>query len=148
MLIGGKAENGTKIQQWGIMDGTVHDIWKTVDAGDGYYYLFSGISDGNTYVLDVKGKSTGNGTSMEINKFKEGEETQQFYMSDNLDGFYIIKTKISGNNSAVEIKYGDLNSGAIIQQWALNFFKKSKLDFWRSWKPYKRYEIGTIIYFK
>ena len=111
------------------MDGTVHDIWKTVDAGDGYYYLFSGISDGNTYVLDVKGKSTGNGTSMEINKFKEGEETQQFYMSDNLDGSYIIKTKISGNNSAVEIKYGDLNSGAIIQQCALNSLKNQNWIF-------------------
>ena len=118
-VIGGKAENGTKIQQWGTMDGTVHDIWKTIDAGEGYYYLYSGVSDGNTYVLDVTGKSKGNGTSMEINEYK-GEESQQFYISDNLDGSYIIKTRISGNNSAVEVKDGGLNSGDIVQQWALN----------------------------
>ena len=118
-VIGGKAENGTKIQQWGTMDGTVHDIWKTIDAGEGYYYLYSGVSDGNTYVLDLTGKSKGNGTSMEINEYK-GEESQQFYISDNLDGSYIIKTRISGNNSAVEVKDGGLNSGDIVQQWALN----------------------------
>ena len=118
-VIGGKAQNGTKIQQWGTMDGTVHDIWKTIDAGEGYYYLYSGVSDGNTYVLDVTGKSKGNGTSMEINEYK-GEESQQFYISDNLDGSYIIKTRISGNNSAVEVKDGGLNSGDIVQQWALN----------------------------
>ena len=118
-VIGGKAENGTKIQQWGTMDGTVHDIWKTIDAGEGYYYLYSGVSDGNTYVLDVTGKSKGNGTSMEINEYK-GEESQQFYISDNLDGSYIIKTRISGNNLAVEVKDGGLNSGDIVQQWALN----------------------------
>ena len=149
-VIGGKAENGTKIQQWGTMDGTVHDIWKTVDAGDGYYYLFSGVSDGNTYVLDVTGKSTGNGTSMEINEFKEGEESQQFFISDNLDGSYIIKTRISGNNSAVEVKDGELNSGAIVQQWTLNSLKNQNWIFEEVENPIKNmkfeksYEINTL----
>ena len=46
---GGLAENGTNVQQWGTTDGTVHDIWKTINAGDGYYYLVSGVGDGGTY---------------------------------------------------------------------------------------------------
>ena len=118
-VIGGTAENGTKIQQWGTADGTVHDIWKTIDAGNGYYYLVSGVGDGGTYVLDVTGKSTSNGASMEIYQYK-GDVNQQFYLSDNGDGSYIIKTKVSGNSSAIEIKDAGLQSGDIIQQWALN----------------------------
>ncbi len=118
-IIGGVAENGTKIQQWGTMDGTVHDIWKTVDAGNGYYYIVSGVSDGGTFVLDVTGKSNSNGASMEINEYK-GEASQQFYISDNFDGSYIIKTKISNNNSAIEVKNAGIQSGDIVQQWALN----------------------------
>ena len=118
-IIGGLAQNGAKIQQWGTLDGTVHDIWKTIDAGNGYYYLVSGVLDGGTFVLDVTGKSNGNGASMEINEYN-GENSQQFYISDNYDGSYIIKTKISGNNSAVEVKDAGVESGNIVQQWSLN----------------------------
>ena len=118
-VIGGTAENGTKIQQWGSIDGTVHDIWKTVSIENGYYYLVSGLADGGTYFLDVTGKSTANGTSMEIYHFTGGTN-QQFYISDNYDGTFIIKTRVSGNNSAVEVKDAGLQSGDIVQQWALN----------------------------
>lgn len=118
-VIGGTAENGTKIQQWGSIDGTVHDIWKTVSIEKGYYYLVSGLVDGGTYFLDVTGKSTANGASMEIYHFTGGNN-QQFYISDNYDGSFIIKTRVSGNNSAVEVKDAGVQSGDIVQQWALN----------------------------
>ena len=68
-VIAGTAENGTKIQQWGIQDGTVNDIWKTVDAGDRYFYLYSQVGDGKTFVLDITDKSSANGTSLEINEY-------------------------------------------------------------------------------
>ena len=80
-VIAGSAENGTKIQQWGTLDGTVHGIWKTVDAWgwiDGYFYLYSQVGDGKTFVLDITDKSSVNGTSFEINEYK-GETNQQFY---------------------------------------------------------------------
>ena len=57
---------------------------------------------------------------MEINEYK-GETSQQFYISENFNGSYIIKTRLSGNNSAVEIKDAGIESGNIIQQWVLNF---------------------------
>ena len=125
-VIAGTAENGTKIQQWGTQDGTVHDIWKTVDAGDGYFYLYSQVGDGKTFVLDLTDKSSANGTSLEINEYK-GETSQQFYLSENSDGSYIIKTRISDNNSAVEIKDGGKESGNLVQQWLLNGEK------WQNW---------------
>ena len=118
----GVAENGAKIQQWGTLDGTVHDIWKIFDAGKGYYYLVSGVEDGGTFVLDITGKSKESGISLEINEFK-GETSQQFYISDNSDnsdGSYVIKTKISENNLAVEVKDAGKGSGDIIQQGTIN----------------------------
>ena len=116
---GGKAENGANIQQWGTIDGTVHDIWKTINAGNGYYYLVSGVGDGGTYCLDVTAKGTANGTNIEIYQYKE-LTNQQFYITKNSDGSYIIKTKITGNKSVVEIKDAGLGSGDNVQQWEIN----------------------------
>ena len=116
---GGSASNGANVQQWGTADNTVHDIWKIIDAGSGYYYLVSGVGDGGTYVLDVTGKSNQNGANIEIYQYN-GLSNQQFYITQNSDGSYIIKTRISGNNSAVEIKDAGIQSGNNVQQWTLN----------------------------
>ena len=116
---GAKQANGTNVQQWGTTGDTVHDIWKLVDAGSGYYYLISQIGDGKTYYLNVAGNSTGNGTNVEINKYTGGD-SQKFYITQNSDGSYIIKTKITNNNSAVEIADAGKGSGDNVQQWSLN----------------------------
>ena len=63
---------------------------------------------------------------MEINEFNK-DISQQFYIFDNNDGSYIIKTKITENNSAVEIKDGGTKSGNLVQQWSLNGEK------WQNW---------------
>ena len=116
---GGLAENGTNVQQWGTTDGTVHDIWKTINAGNGYYYLVSGVGDGGTYCLDVTAKGTANGTNIEIYQYRE-VINQQYYITQNSDGSYTIKTRITGNKSAVEIKDAGVQSGNNVQQWELN----------------------------
>ena len=116
---GGIAANGTNVQQWGTIDGTVHDIWKTIDAGNGYYYLVSGVGDGGTYCLDVTGKSTENGANIEIYQYGGGTN-QQYYITSNSDGSYTLKTRVSGNKSAVEIKDAGVQSGNNVQQWTLN----------------------------
>ena len=116
---GGVAINGTNVQQWGTTDGTVHDIWKTINAGNGYYYLVSGVGDGGKYCLDVTAKGTANGTNIEIYEYK-ALTNQQFYITQNADGSYIIKTRITGNKSAVEIKDAGTGSGNNVQQWELN----------------------------
>ena len=116
---GAKQADGTNVQQWGTTGDTVHDIWKLVDAGSGYYYLVSQIGNGNTYYLNVAGNSTGNGTNIEIYKYT-GEDSQKFYITENSDGSYIIKTKITNNGSAVEIANAGKGSGDNVQQWSLN----------------------------
>ena len=47
-------------------------------------------------------------------------EIYRFTGGDNYNISFIIKTRVSGNNSAVEVKDAGLQSGAIVQQWAPN----------------------------
>ena len=116
---GAKQANGTNVQQWGTTGDTVHDVWKLVDAGSGYYYLVSQMGDGKTYYLNVAGGSTGNGTNIEINQFTGGD-SQKFYITENSDGSYIIRTKVTNNESAIEIANAGKGSGDNVQQWTLN----------------------------
>ena len=115
---GAKQENGTNVQQWGTTGDSIHDIWKLVDAGNGYYYIVSQIGDGKTYYLNVEGNSTSNGANCEIYQ-SNGGDSQKFLISENSDGSYIIKTKITNNQSAVEVSNYGKGSGDNVQQWSL-----------------------------
>ena len=116
---GAKESNGTNVQQWGTTGDTVHDVWKLVDAGSGYYYLVSQIGDGKTYYLNVAGNSPNNMANIEIYQ-STGGDSQKFLITQNLDGSYIIKTKVSNDKSAVEIANAGKGSGDNVQQWVLN----------------------------
>lgn len=114
-----KAENGANVQQWGSDGTAVHDIWKLFSAGDGYYYIASCVGDGGTYVLDVAGKKSGNGTNIDIYQYNGGTN-QQFMFTHNDDGSYKIRTRVSDKNSAVEVADASSVSGANIQEWEVN----------------------------
>lgn len=116
---GAKAENGTNVQQWGTADGVTHDIWRLIDAGGGYYYIASAVGDGGTYMLDVAGKKTANGTNIDIYHYN-GDTNQQFMITKNPDGSYKLRTRISNGKSAVEIADASVQSGANVQQWEIN----------------------------
>ncbi|MEE5992093.1 MAG: RICIN domain-containing protein [Oscillospiraceae bacterium] len=116
---GAKAANGTNVQQWGTADGVTHDIWKLIDQGDGYYVLASAVGDGGTYVLDVVGQKSANGTNIDIYQYNGGKN-QQFMFTKNADGSYKIRTRISGDKSAVEIASAGVGSGDNVQQWEVN----------------------------
>ena len=115
---GAKEENGTNIQQWGTTGDSAHDIWKLIDAGSGYFYLVSQIGDGNTFYLNVAGNSAKDGANVEIYKSNNGD-SQKFLITENSDGSYIIKTKISNNESAVEVAANGIGAGDNVQQWTL-----------------------------
>lgn len=114
---GAKAENGTNIQQWGSTEDSLHDIWKLIDAGDGYYYIASALNE--SMVLDVAGKKADNGTNIDLYQRNDGTN-QQFMFTQNADGSYKIRTRVSGENSAVEVADGLRDSGANVQQWEVN----------------------------
>lgn len=118
-VAGAEANNGANVQQWGTSEDTIHDIWKLIDAGDGYYYLVSAVGDGGTYVLDVAGKKTANGTNIDIYQLNNGDN-QKFMITKNSDGSYKLRPKNAGENSAVEVKDAGTNSGANVQIWEIN----------------------------
>ncbi|MDE6657121.1 MAG: RICIN domain-containing protein, partial [Oscillospiraceae bacterium] len=114
-----EAKNGANVQQWGSDGSETHNIWKLYPAGDGYYYIISAIGDGATFALDVAGKKTDNGTNVDIYQHNSGTN-QQFMLTQNADGSYKIRTRISGEKSAVEIADASKESGANAQQWEIN----------------------------
>ncbi len=111
--------NSANVQQASANGASNGNSWKAVSAGNGYYYLYTQLGDGKTYVLDVSGKKTDDGTNVEIYTYKEGDN-QQFKFVKNDDGTYTILTKITGDASAVEVNGKSAESGANIQQWAVN----------------------------
>ena len=111
--------NSANVQQASANGASNGNSWKAVSAGNGYYYLYTQLGDGKTYVLDVSGKKTDDGTNVEIYTYKGGEN-QQFKFVKNDDGTYTILTKITGDVSAVEVNGKSAESGANIQQWAAN----------------------------
>ena len=118
-VAGAAAKNSANVQQWGSDGTSVHDIWKLCSAGDGYYYLVSAVGDGGTYVLDVAGKKTANGTNIDIYTYNGGSN-QQFMLTKNGDGSYQIRTAVSGGNSVVVVEDASKTSGANVQQWETN----------------------------
>ncbi|MDE5885753.1 MAG: RICIN domain-containing protein [Oscillospiraceae bacterium] len=118
-VAGAEVKNGANVQQWGSDGSETHNIWKFFSAGNGYYYLASAVGDGGTYVLDVAGKKTANGTNIDIYQYNGGTN-QQFMLTQNADGSYKICTRISGETSVVEVADASTESGANIQQWDMN----------------------------
>ncbi|MBO5343855.1 MAG: RICIN domain-containing protein [Ruminococcus sp.] len=112
-----KAESGANVQQWGKNGNSAHNVWKLKSAGDGYYFVFSALSD--TIALDVAANKATNGQNVSLYNFKESNN-QQFKFTKNADGSYKIRTKVSGDASAVEVESGSTEAGANVQQWEVN----------------------------
>lgn len=112
-----KAESGANVQQWGKDGNAAHNVWKLKSAGDGYYYIYSALSD--DIVLDVAGNKATNGQNVGMYVLKESDN-QKFKFTKNADGSYKIRTKVSGDASAVEVESAYTNAGANVQQWEVN----------------------------
>lgn len=111
------AQSGANVQQWTKNGEAKHNVWKLKSAGNGYYYIYSGLSD--TVVLDVSGNKATNGQNVGMYNMKESNN-QQFKFTKNADGSYKIRTKVSGDASVVEVESGSTNTGANVQQWEAN----------------------------
>ena len=111
----GAAAAGTNVQQ-GI-SGALG--WKLVDAGEGYYYLYSEVGDGETYCLDLPYGSTDNGTSLGIWS-NDQSDARKFKFVDNGDGTYAIVTKSTADTSGIGVVSASTEEGADVVQWTCN----------------------------
>lgn len=112
---GAAAADGTNVQQWGADGSAVHNTWKLVDAGDGYYYIRSCVGDGKTYYLDLDSGKTVDGTNIGIYSFTDSD-AQKFKLVSNGDGSYFITTKSTEDASCVGIASDSTGSGANVEQ--------------------------------
>lgn len=95
------------------------NVWRLVLAGDKYYYLQSMTGD-KISVLDVSGGKSDNGTNIAIYPYRADNKNQHFAFTENSDGSYKIRTRVSGNKSCVEVINADKTSGANVQEWESN----------------------------
>lgn len=115
----GTAAAGTNVQQWGAYGASAHNVWKFKAASDGYYYINSMLGGGNEYYLDIDYGKADNGTNIGIYT-NTNSEAQLFKFVDNGDGTFTIVTKVSNDESAVEVASASSENGANIQEWELN----------------------------
>jgi pectin lyase len=114
-----KAANGTNIQQWGATEAGVQNTFRAISAGDGYYYLYAQVGDKATYLVDVTGQKTTDGTNIEIYT-NSGKDCQKFKFYQNSDGSYIILPKHAKDTECLAVESASTSSGANIIQWTVN----------------------------
>lgn len=112
----GLASDGANVQQWGANESGKHNTWKLVSAGNGYYYFYSMLDDGNTFLLDVTDGKSAIGTNVQILQDNQ-TSSQLFKLVANPDGTYNIVTKASKDGCALDVDAHSTSNGANISQY-------------------------------
>lgn len=116
---GAKAANGTNVIQYKASSSKKNNTWKFVSDGNGYYYIYSTLGDGSTYLLDVANNSSANGANVGIWQ-NTNCDAQKYKLVKNSDESYSIYTKSSNCTSVVEIVNAYTTNNANVQQWVYN----------------------------
>ncbi|MBQ8825363.1 MAG: RICIN domain-containing protein [Ruminococcus sp.] len=114
---GGKQENGTNVQQWGANTPSAHNVWHLKYINWGYYYIYSALGDGESFVLNLNDGKNGSNITIDANN---KQSSQYFKFVDNEDGTYTIVTRASRDLSCIEIANSNKGSGGNVQQYELN----------------------------
>lgn len=116
---GGIAADGTNVSQQPCTALREEFLWIVKADADGYYEIYSALSGGQTYLLDLANGKPANGTNIGIwsNTYADA---QKFKFIDNGDGTYCLATKSTQDASCVEVKDALMDSGANVQQWERN----------------------------
>ncbi len=111
-VAGAEAANGANVQQG--TSGAAE--WTFAEAGDGYYYAYSTLGDGKTYLLDLDRGLQENGTNIGIWE-NTNSDAQLFKFVENADGSYTICTKATGDKSALGVEAASKDEGANVIEW-------------------------------
>ena len=109
----GQTANGTNIRQW-YYNGENAQKFKLVSDGNGYYSILTGATNYSSAV-DVEAKKTADGTN--IIQWSYGGRNNQKFEFVKVGNAYVIKTKISGSNSCLEVADASYSAGANVDQW-------------------------------
>ena len=113
---GANAGNSVNVQQWGASEAGIQNTWRFVTSEEeGYYYLQSMVGD-KTYVMDLAGGKTENGTNIAIYHY-QGNDNQKFMLTENADGSYRILPKNADGTAFLEIAAASADAGANCRIW-------------------------------
>ena len=126
----GTAAAGTNVSQSSDSAPSGKNTWKLVSAGDNNeYYIYSMLSGGETYLLDVTEGKTANDTNMEI--WTKNTSDAQIFKIIKDGGYYHIATAVTNYRSYVGIWGGSHdekgnaieweNDGTDNQKWAIEY---------------------------
>ena len=104
----------TSFYQLGTDTNPKNNIWKIKDAGNNYLYISVSNGNGGEYYL-----TCADNNNIEPRKFT-GEESQKFFIHIKDKNFYKIRTKISRNRYALELKNNTIGINYIIKQGSIN----------------------------
>jgi rhamnogalacturonan endolyase len=110
------AENGANVQQ-GTTGGTVWSFAES--AASGYYYIYSALGNGKTFLLDVDSAKTENGTNIGIWD-NTNSDAQLFKLVANGDGTYAICTKVTKDAGCIGVNSASTEAGANVIEWECN----------------------------
>ncbi len=159
-----KAENGANVQQG--TDGALG--WRFEQSSEpGYYYIYSELGDGKTFLLDIDYGKTENGTNIGI-WGNTNSDAQLFKMVDNGDGTYAVCTKVTNDSSGLGVQAASAESGANVIEWECNDSDDQKwileikidalssslienlsvkdTDNYQDWKIVENADIGSAIF--
>ena len=88
----GAAQAGATVQQWGANGAAAHNVWHVKKINWGYYYIYSALGDGESFVLNVNNGDNAAPLTIAANN---KQSTQYFKFVDNEDGTYTIVTRAS-----------------------------------------------------
>jgi hypothetical protein len=113
------AAAGTNVDQWqgDTWNRKDNQTWYVKEVNWGYYYIYSALGDGNTYLLHVPDGNDGSNITIDT---RNKQSNQYFKFVKNQDGTYEIVTRASRERSCVEIAYGSSDNGANVQQYQWN----------------------------
>lgn len=115
-VAGGVAANGTNVQQWSANSSGSYNTWLVKSVGNDYYKLYSGVGDGS-YLLDVDAGKASNGTNIQIYQ-DTSSDAQLFKFIAAENGSYGIVTKVSQDQSSLDVYAKNINNGANICEWS------------------------------
>ena len=111
-LSDGSTKDGTQIQQWGLSGGS-HQEWRLVAVDDEYFKILSMKDESKCIAVD--GTDNSDGLNVVLQTYN-GSDNQLFKLVQ--DGaFYGIVSKVSENNSCLDVYDWSEENGGVIKQW-------------------------------
>jgi glucosylceramidase len=116
---GGGTANGTVVQQWACVTGSVNQGWQFRATDSGYYNVLSRVASAQNEVWDVTGGTGATGDGVKIQTWAYGGGTNEQWQPVDLgNGYYKLVARNSGK--CLDVPSASTANGVQLQQYTCN----------------------------